>query len=132
MDAPRVIAVLDGRMHPDDMLDLDHDTLYQSIQRNRSADELLGFAGRVYEAHVDLVGREAFDMLLARQMEDERRVKLFNFCKTQQAMDLLTENLHGYPLFDAVIMAASLVRWGRFWATRKVGVVVPSMPILPA
>ncbi len=130
METPRVIAVLDGEVDPEDMLDLDYDDLYQRIQEPRSAYELLSFVERVRKVHVDLVGDEAFDALLERRLEGDLRQRLFNFCKTQHAMDILTETFHGYPLFESVIIASSFVRWGRFWASRGVGTFVYQLPTL--
>src|SRR5579859_8163471 len=93
LDAPRIIAVLEEDIHVDDQLDVDRDYLYEAMQRPRSAEELLAFADRLYNSHLELVGQEMFDALLDRRMEGDLRIKLFNICKTQQAMDMLTEEI---------------------------------------
>jgi len=115
IDAPRLMAVLEEEVDPDDLLDIDFARLYEVLKQPKSAEELLAFAERVYRSHVALLGQDAFDALLRRDMEGESRERLFNFCRTQQVMDNLTEADHGYPLFEAVVMASSLVRWARFW-----------------
>ena len=129
MNAPSIVEVLDHDMDPDNSLQVDYDYLYLLLQMSRSAGELGTLAQRVYLSHVRLIGQDIFDALIARRMTEEQRTWLFSYCKARHAFNSQAEKQPGYPLFEAVILASSLVRWAQFWASRGVGTFVyPKAP----
>ncbi len=121
MAAPRIIATFYETADPDGLGNLDYDALYLSIQYGRSAKELSDFADRVEAIHRELVGDESFDAMLAWRLDGALRERTFSRCLAHQAMDEVLDIPRAYPLFEGTILAASLVRWARFWTSAGVG-----------